>query len=121
MSRPIPLTYKTRSWPAYNLFVQQSHAFRESDFIFIDIAFGPLTDIALADDSVYDPTDLEMLPPIPGALPPVRLKSRSSSFGKNPSSEIRAQRWGGCRSLPNGVAMRKACDAEVTRETRGHP
>jgi len=31
---------------------------------FIDVAFGPLTDIALADDSAYDPADLEMLPPI---------------------------------------------------------
>lgn len=39
-------------------------AFRESDFAFIDVAFGPLTDIALADDSAYDPADLEMLPPI---------------------------------------------------------
>lgn len=39
-------------------------AFRESDFAFIDVAFGPLTDIALADDSAYDPADFEMLPPI---------------------------------------------------------
>jgi hypothetical protein len=39
-------------------------AFRETDFAFIDVAFGPITDIALADDSAYDPADLEMLPPI---------------------------------------------------------
>lgn len=39
-------------------------AFRETDFAFIDIAFGPLTDIALADDTVYEPSDLDMLPPI---------------------------------------------------------
>ncbi len=39
-------------------------AFRESDFAFIDVAYGPLTDVALADDSAYDPADLEMLPPI---------------------------------------------------------
>jgi hypothetical protein len=39
-------------------------AFRESDFAFIDVAFGPVTDIAIADDSAYDPADLEMLPPV---------------------------------------------------------
>lgn len=39
-------------------------AFRETDFAFIDIAFGPLTDIALADDTFYEPSDLDMLPPI---------------------------------------------------------
>lgn len=39
-------------------------AFRESDFAFIDMAFGPLTDIALADDTAYDPAEREMLPPI---------------------------------------------------------
>lgn len=44
--------------------VLDTFAFRESDFAFIDVAYGPLTDIALADDSAYDPTDLEMLPPI---------------------------------------------------------
>lgn len=38
--------------------------FRETDFAFIDIAFGPLTDIALADDTFYEPSDLDMLPPI---------------------------------------------------------
>jgi hypothetical protein len=41
-----------------------TYAFRETDFAFIDVAFGPITDIALADDSVYDPIDLDMLPPI---------------------------------------------------------
>lgn len=44
--------------------VLDTYAFRETDFAFIDVAFGPLTDIALADDSAYDPADLEMLPPI---------------------------------------------------------
>jgi hypothetical protein len=39
-------------------------AFRETDFAFIDIAFGPLTDIALAEDTFYEPSDLDMLPPI---------------------------------------------------------
>lgn len=39
-------------------------AFRESDFAFIDMAYGTLTDIALADDTAYDPADLDMLPPI---------------------------------------------------------
>jgi hypothetical protein len=44
--------------------VLETLAFRESDFAFIDMAFGPLTDIALSDDSAYDPADLDMLPPI---------------------------------------------------------
>lgn len=44
--------------------VLDTFAFRETDFAFIDVADGPLTDIALADDSAYDPADLEMLPPI---------------------------------------------------------
>lgn len=44
--------------------VLDTFALRRSDFAFIDVAFGPLTDIALADDSAYDPADLEMLPPI---------------------------------------------------------
>lgn len=39
-------------------------AFRETDFAFIDVAFGPLTDIALADDTAYDPANFQMLPPI---------------------------------------------------------
>ena len=43
--------------------VLDTFAFRETDFAFIDVAFGPLTDIALADDSAYDPADLFMLPP----------------------------------------------------------
>ncbi len=44
--------------------VLDTFAFRRTDFAFIDVAFGTLTDIALADDSAYDPIDLEMLPPI---------------------------------------------------------
>ena len=44
--------------------VLDTFAFRRTDFAFIDVAFGPVTDIAIADDSAYDPADLEMLPPI---------------------------------------------------------
>lgn len=39
-------------------------AFRESDFEFIDVAIGPLTDIALMDSSDPDSANLKMLPPI---------------------------------------------------------
>lgn len=39
-------------------------AFNSTDFALIDTAFGPLTDIALADNTAYDPADLDMLPPI---------------------------------------------------------
>ncbi|MDR0807782.1 MAG: hypothetical protein LBE86_01405 [Gemmobacter sp.] len=39
-------------------------AFHRTDFALIDVAFGPLTDIALADDTAYESSDLEMLPPI---------------------------------------------------------
>lgn len=44
--------------------VISTFAFRRSDFSFMDVAFGPLTDIALADDTAYEPSDLDMLPPI---------------------------------------------------------
>jgi hypothetical protein len=44
--------------------ILDTFAFRESGFKFIDVAFGPVTDIALADDMAYDPSDLDMLPPI---------------------------------------------------------
>lgn len=44
--------------------VLDTFAFRESDFAFIDTAHGPLTDIALADDTAYEPSQLVMLPPI---------------------------------------------------------
>lgn len=44
--------------------VLSTFAFRRSDFAFIDVAFGPLTDIALADDTAYELADLDMLPPI---------------------------------------------------------
>lgn len=50
-------------WPQV-LRTMETYAFRESDFAFIDVAFGPLTDIALADDTAYDPADLDMLPQI---------------------------------------------------------
>lgn len=42
----------------------ETYAFRDSDLEFIDVAFGPLTDIALADDTAYEPSELDMLPPI---------------------------------------------------------
>jgi hypothetical protein len=44
--------------------VLSTFAFRRSDFAFIDVAYGPLTDIALADDMAYALSDLDMLPPI---------------------------------------------------------
>jgi hypothetical protein len=44
--------------------VLSTFAFRRSDFAFIDVAHGPLTDIALADDTAYELADLDMLPPI---------------------------------------------------------
>lgn len=50
-------------WPQV-VRTMETYAFRESDFEFIDVAFGPLTDIALADDTAYGPSDLDMLPPI---------------------------------------------------------
>jgi len=64
-----PIILLTVKYPWQNVLPQygwllDTFAFRESDFAFIDVAFGPLTDIALADDSAYDPADLEMLPPI---------------------------------------------------------
>lgn len=42
----------------------ETYAFRESDFAFIDVADGPLTDIALAEQSAYEPSDFDMLPPV---------------------------------------------------------
>lgn len=44
--------------------VLETIAFRRTDFAFIDVAFGPLTDIALAYDSAYELADQDMLPPI---------------------------------------------------------
>lgn len=44
--------------------VLSTFAFRESDFKFIDVASGPLTDIALSDQSDYEPSDFDMLPPV---------------------------------------------------------
>lgn len=44
--------------------IMETYAFRSTDFSSVDVADGPLTDIALADDTAYDPADLEMLPPI---------------------------------------------------------
>lgn len=49
--------------PQY-LLLLETYAFRESDLKFIDAAFGPLTDIALADNTAYEHSDLDMLPPI---------------------------------------------------------
>jgi len=44
--------------------VLETFAFRESDFEFIDVAFGPLTDIALMDSSDPESSNLKMQPPI---------------------------------------------------------
>lgn len=44
--------------------ILDTYAFRSSDFAFIDVAYGTLTDIALADETAYDPADIDMLPPI---------------------------------------------------------
>jgi hypothetical protein len=44
--------------------VLETYAFRRSDFAFIDVAYGPLTDIALADDMAHELSDQDMLPPI---------------------------------------------------------
>lgn len=44
--------------------VLDTFAFRTSDLEFIDVTFGPLTNIALADDTAYEPSEIDMLPPI---------------------------------------------------------
>lgn len=44
--------------------VLSTFAFSQSNFAFIDVAYGALTEIALADDTAYDPGDVDMLPPI---------------------------------------------------------
>ena len=44
--------------------VLDTFAFRASDLEFIDVTFGSVTDIALADDTVYTPSEFDMLPPI---------------------------------------------------------
>lgn len=44
--------------------VLDTFAFRASDLEFIDVTFGPLTDIALTDVSAYAPSEMDMLPPI---------------------------------------------------------
>jgi hypothetical protein len=44
--------------------ILETYAFRASDFAFIDMTPGPLTDIALADDTACDPSEIDMLPPI---------------------------------------------------------
>ena len=49
--------------PQY-LRVLETYAFRASDLNLVDATFGPLTDIALTDDSAYAPSELDMLPPI---------------------------------------------------------
>jgi hypothetical protein len=43
--------------------VLNTFAVRETDFALIDVAFGPLSDIALSEDTSYDPADLAILPP----------------------------------------------------------
>jgi hypothetical protein len=44
--------------------VLETFAFRESDFEFIDVAFGTAADIALMDSTVPESKDLNMQPPI---------------------------------------------------------
>ena len=44
--------------------VLDTYAFRASDFEFIDVAFGPLTDIALQDSTYPEELDPDMLPPV---------------------------------------------------------
>lgn len=44
--------------------VLETFAFRESDFEFIDVAFGPLTDISVMDSSDPESANLKMLPPV---------------------------------------------------------
>lgn len=44
--------------------VLETYAFRASDFKFVDATFGPLTDIALTDDTAYASSEFDMLPPI---------------------------------------------------------
>jgi len=44
--------------------VLDTFAFREKDFEFIDVAFGPLTDIALMDSTVPESAHLDMQPPV---------------------------------------------------------
>lgn len=55
--------------------VLSTFAFRLSNFAFVDVAHGPLTDVALADETAYDPADLDMLPPI-------RVRCRAGQDGK---------------------------------------
>ena len=50
-------------WPE-RVRTMETYAFRESDFSFIDVADGSLTDIALAEQSAYEPSDFDMLPPV---------------------------------------------------------
>ena len=44
--------------------ILETYAFRASDFAFIGMTYGPLTDIALADHTAYAPSEIDMLPPI---------------------------------------------------------
>lgn len=44
--------------------VLETYAFRASDFEFIDVSFGPLTDIALQDSTYPEELDADMLPPV---------------------------------------------------------
>ena len=44
--------------------VLDTYAFRASDLAFIDVAFGPLTDIALQDSTYPEELDPDMLPPV---------------------------------------------------------
>lgn len=50
-------------WPQL-VRILDTYAFRGSDFAFIDLAAGPLTDIALLDRSQLEAEDMAMQPPI---------------------------------------------------------
>ena len=50
-------------WARY-VRIFETYAFREADFEFIDVSDGPLTDIALQDNTHPEELDPKMLPPI---------------------------------------------------------
>ena len=65
-TRVILLTIKfpwRHALPQY-LRILETYAFCASDFKFVDATFGPLTDIALAEDMAYETSESDMLPPI---------------------------------------------------------
>ena len=80
----LTIEYPSRhNLPQYNR-VLETFAFRSSDFAFIDVAYGPLTDIALADDMAYEFSDVEMLPPIKVRCPSGQVGTPFEFFEPNP-------------------------------------